>query len=282
MANLDFSASGAGASTQWSSFGYIGSLLNSNTDFINRSTTAFTANYGYSLVFEAKGTGLKYNSDAHHTLKSGTITNFNVLSGGDPVIKLSGLSATVADLKAAFGPGTDYSDARAFFKTMLGSHDTIKGSQANDYLEGFTGHDKMYGKNGDDHLLGGKGNDMLIGGKGMDTLDGGAGADQFRFDTALGSGNKDYIIGFSSADDTIALSNSIFTGIGSDGNSLAASRFKVIGVGDEIDSNDRILYVQSSGDLYFDADGSGGVHGAVKFAHLESAPTLTAADFLIV
>jgi Ca2+-binding RTX toxin-like protein len=281
MAIFDYSASAAGTSTLWNSFGYLGSILNAETDFTQRSSTAFTANYGYGLSFEAKGTGLKYNSDLHHSIKAGTITSFNVISSGDPLIKLSGLNVTVAALQDAFGMGSDMTDVRNFYKSMLSKSDTFKGSTANDFFEGFDGNDLILGNKGQDDLLGGKGNDTINGGLNNDTMNGGTGADHFRFNSKLG-GNVDYIEGFSSSSDTIELDNAIFKGIGNAGDTLSGAKFKVYNSGDKLDATDRIFYIQCSGDLWYDADGSGTDHGAVKFAHLESSPTITAADFLII
>jgi Ca2+-binding RTX toxin-like protein len=281
MAIFDFSNSGAGTSTLWANFGYLGSLMNSNTDFITRSATSFTADYGYSLVFKGTGSNLKYNSDLHHTLKSGTVNSFTVLSGGEPVIKLSGLGATVADLMTAFGEGASADDARDFFKELMSSADNIKGSKANDYLEGFDGNDMMAGNRGQDEMFGGKGSDTINGGLGSDTMNGGSGADHFRFNSTLSSSNIDYIKGFTTLD-TIDLDNAIFKGIGAEGTTLSASKFTVWSAGDKLDADDRILYVKSAGDLYFDRDGSGNVYGAVKFAHVEGSPTISAADFLII
>lgn len=276
MAIFDFSASNAATSTQWNTFGYIGIIASPDSEFTGRTATGFTATWA-GLTFKATGTNLKYDAD-HHP-KSGTITSYEVVASGKTIIKLSGLSSSVTDIKTGYG--SDFAAFHDFLEQLLSKSDTYKGSQANDYFEGFDGNDKIYGNKGDDHLVGGKGADTIDGGLGVDTLEGGSGADHFRFTNALGTTNKDYIINYLPVSDTIELSNAIFKGIGNDGTTLSASRFKALGAGDQIDSNDRIIYVKSSGDLYYDADGNGS-QGAIKFAHLEDAPTITAADFLII
>jgi Ca2+-binding RTX toxin-like protein len=49
------------------------------------------------------------------------------------------------------------------------------------------------------------------------------------------------------------------------------------------DANDRIIYEQSSGKLYYDADGSGsGAQIQIAVLGASSHPSLTATDFLIV
>jgi len=46
------------------------------------------------------------------------------------------------------------------------------------------------------------------------------------------------------------------------------------------DADDRILYDQSNGALYYNADGTGAL-AAVQFALLSSAPTLLYTDFVV-
>jgi Ca2+-binding RTX toxin-like protein len=276
MATFDFSQSIASASTAWSHFGYLSIIASAETEFTNRTATGFTATWN-GLTFHAKGTGFKYNAD--EAPKNGTVTDFEVIASGNKIIDLSGLTANIGAIKTAFAGGID--PYRDFFKAIMSKADTFKGSAHNDQFEAFGGSDMMLGNGGDDHLAGGAGKDTLNGGLGSDTLNGGNGQDHFRFTDALGNTNVDYIINFNAADDTIGLSNTIFQGIGADGNTLAASKFKMYGKGDKLDADDRIIYVQSSGDLFYDADGNG-AQGAVKFAHLEGAPALTHADFLII
>ena len=47
------------------------------------------------------------------------------------------------------------------------------------------------------------------------------------------------------------------------------------------DADDRIIYDENSGALFYDADGSG-AGAAVQFASLRHHPAITAADFLVV
>lgn len=158
-------------------------------------------------------------------------------------------------------------------------NDRIWGGTGNDRLLGEGGNDRLFGEAGNDVLIGGAGNDTLAGGGGRDTLTGGAGADHFLFNTAPAApGNVDRITDFNVAGDTIDIDNAVFTAIGADG-PLLAGRF-VIG-GSALDSNDRIIYRQSTGNIYYDADGNGG--GAqILFAQVTAGTALTAADFLIV
>lgn len=131
-------------------------------------------------------------------------------------------------------------------------------------------------------VIGGAGDDRLSGLQGNDLLTGGAGADRFEFRTAPGAGNLDHITDFA-AEDTFVLENSgagLFTELAL--GTLAADDFKLIGPGGAaVDASDRVLYNQTTGTLYYDPDGSG-IAERIKFAVLDSLPSLSAADFLIV
>lgn len=151
---------------------------------------------------------------------------------------------------------------------------TITGNSASNVLRGYAGADSLVGAGGDD---------KLYGGLGKDTLHGGLGADTFMFDTgATPTGNVDQIQGFERGSDRIGLDDDIFGALGvtgtSTGAALDASRF-VSGTA-ALDADDRIIYDQSTGTLYYDADGTGAT-AKLKFAVLGNAPALDATDFLV-
>ena len=137
----------------------------------------------------------------------------------------------------------------------------------------------MVTSNGDDLLNGGSGQDFLFGSFGNDTLRGGSGADDFFFNSDLNPDNVDVIIDFTLGVDHIALGRQVFGDpAGVSPGQLDPSQFKIIGPGGSaVDGNDRILYNQSTGNLYVDFDGSGaGLR--ILFATLSGTPALTAAD----
>lgn len=85
-------------------------------------------------------------------------------------------------------------------------------------------------------------------------LNGGAGADRYVFDSGLnGATNVDQLVGFSAIDDTIVLDQTIFSRLSN--GSLLASRFATGAAAH--DSNDRIIYCSATGNMSYDADGSG-------------------------
>jgi Ca2+-binding RTX toxin-like protein len=141
----------------------------------------------------------------------------------------------------------------------------------------------LRGNDGSNRLLGQDGADTLAGGAGNDSLTGGAGADVFLFDSALNAAsNRDTILGFVSGSDRIHLDDDVFTSLTGDV-ALTDAQFRSgAGASAALTSEQRIIYDQSTGALYYDADGVGGV-AAVQFAVLgtTSPPTLSRGDFFV-
>jgi Ca2+-binding RTX toxin-like protein len=152
----------------------------------------------------------------------------------------------------------------------------ILGLNGNDTLQGAKGNDVLNGGSGLDSLDGGADNDTLDGGASNDTLAGGSGADIFQFTAALG-GNVDTITDYVVADDSMVLDSAIFSSLVA--GALPAGRF-VVGAG-AVDGNDFIIYNSATGDLFYDADGVGGV-AQVRFAHLSAGLALTASEFTVI
>jgi Ca2+-binding RTX toxin-like protein len=153
---------------------------------------------------------------------------------------------------------------------MLSHIEEVNGSAYNDTLTGDAANNV---------LLGGAGNDVLDGGLGADVLTGGLGQDRFLFDTALSLANRDIITDFSVPNDSIQLDQRIFTELAI--GHLANTAFKVVGIGNVVDSNDHILYNIVSGGVFYDADGSG-VAAAVLVALIGRGLNVSAADFTVV
>jgi Ca2+-binding RTX toxin-like protein len=129
-------------------------------------------------------------------------------------------------------------------------------------------------------LVGTANSDTLIGLAGNDTLTGGAGADRFVFNTALNAGtNVDTVTDFSSGTDQVLLDHLILTAL-TTGN-LATANFVAEAGAVAHDGNDYILYNTTTGDLSYDADGTG-AQAAILFANLTGHPTMVAADLAVV
>jgi Ca2+-binding RTX toxin-like protein len=152
----------------------------------------------------------------------------------------------------------------------------LAGNNLSNTIVGNGGANLLEGHGGVDRLEGGGGNDTLDGGSEGDVLNGGAGADQFRFTSAL-DGNFDRIEDFLSGTDKIGLSRTVFTGLAA--GSVPAGAF-VLGSA-AADGDDRLVYNQATGQLFYDADGNGS-GAAVLFATLQPGTVLAASDFVVL
>jgi len=154
----------------------------------------------------------------------------------------------------------------------------VRGGKGNDVLLGSEFDDDLGGGKGNDKLYGGSGRDILDGGVGKDLLHGGPHGDLFRFSTKLGSGNVDKVKQFSPYYDRIALDTEVFTTLHR--GVLDADAFRI--GKSAVDREDRIMYDQKSGALFYDPDGIGGSK-KIKFAVLVDKPdTVHEGDFLVI
>lgn len=128
----------------------------------------------------------------------------------------------------------------------------------------------------DNAISGSAGNDTLDGGLGNDTLTGGSGADIFKFTSKIGSTNVDTLTDFSVDSDTIQLSKKIFTSLSK---GFSAENF-VNGTA-AVDTNDYLIYDQTTGALYYDADGSGTKSQAIKIVAISEGTALTYTDITV-
>lgn len=122
-------------------------------------------------------------------------------------------------------------------------------------------------------------NFRIDGGFGNDTLTGGLANDVFVFSSALNEqSNVDTVRKFSVSNDTMALDDNVFIGIGAPG-ALDAGAFHIGSAA--TDAAQRIVYDDASGKLFFDSDGSGSAE-QVQFAKLAPGLSLTSSDFFII
>ncbi|HYD55997.1 MAG TPA: calcium-binding protein [Burkholderiales bacterium] len=178
-----------------------------------------------------------------------------------------------------------------------GGNDSLIGAQHDTVLIGGDGNDTLQGAEvGSDTLLGGAGNDLLIGFEGLpgdshdpDTLDGGAGNDTltgdgtYVFSVAPGAANADLVTDFDTGTDTLQLDGLVHARTGLSGRFAAGdARFhSAPGANGGADATDRVVYNETTGQLWYDADGNGAA-AAQLIATLQGAPTLSATDVEIV
>jgi Ca2+-binding RTX toxin-like protein len=132
------------------------------------------------------------------------------------------------------------------------------------------------GKKGDT-FVGAANDDRFNGGLGKDTMDGGGGEDIFEFTGKLTKKNVDTINNFDSGDDTLFLSKTIFKDVNEDSVGIGKKTF-ALGTA-ATDADDRIIYDENSGKLWYDRDGSGGDFAKKLIAIVHSDDGLVRGDF---
>ena len=154
----------------------------------------------------------------------------------------------------------------------------IRGNAGANTLNGGEGSDWLAGGGGDDWVIGAGGSDTLSGGHGNDTLSGGLSADVFKFMVAPSATNVDRIIDFTVGADRFHLDDVAFVGLAE--GSLFPEAFSANASGMAKDASDRIIYNMKTGDLWYDADGTGAA-APIRFAELDPGLALRASDFLV-
>ena len=201
-----------------------------------------------------------------------------------------------------------------------GVHSSIKGSNGADALFGGSRTTvSLTYSTGDGRDSGGSGNDTFNGGLGDDYLSGGAGNDTFFFDNSgtastwnvghdtvldFGTGARNTagnsttgtatsingdVLQFSHADlaaltgyASASLAYTIPTGSGSTTLTADSNIAQGAGIVAATGTSTQFIYNSTTGEVYYDADGSGSGASAVKVAIIATGLTLTATDFLIV
>ncbi|BDI17424.1 hypothetical protein ANSO36C_32260 [Nostoc cf. commune SO-36] len=157
-------------------------------------------------------------------------------------------------------------------------NNTLTGNTGANTLIGGDGNDSLSGNSGNDTLLGGLGDDLLAGGVGLDVLTGGIGQDSFNL-TGSRTGGYDTIADFTLGDDTILVSKAEFKLVQSQNTTLDSGLF-LLGTS-AIAGGDRFIYDQTTGNLFFDADGIGKT-AQIKIAHFSNQVALTSANITVI
>ncbi|HEX8256503.1 MAG TPA: SGNH/GDSL hydrolase family protein [Allosphingosinicella sp.] len=197
---------------------------------------------------------------------------YAVDQAGDVVVEAADGGRDVVSSAVSYSLGDNVEDL-----VLTGAgHTAGTGNSLGNRMSGNGGGNVLKGEAGGDTLRGMDGADDLYGGDANDVLEGGAGADRFHFDAALNArSNVDRILDFSSADDTIMLDTAIFGNVPESG-ALSEAAFRQGNAAR--DADDRIVYNEATGNLYYDADGAGGA-AMVLFARVAAGTTLDHLDF---
>ena len=143
-------------------------------------------------------------------------------------------------------------------------------------------NDTLTGNGASQTLTGQGGADTIWGAGGTDTLWGGTGTDAFVF-REMGTPNADRISDFASGTDKLHLDDAAFSAIGAMGNFAASdARFKTNSSGTATETNDRVVFNTSTGQLYYDADGSGSGAAPQLIATVQAGASVAAADIMVI
>lgn len=236
-----------------------------------------------------------YGGTGNDTLNGGkydVYSRYQIYTGGGNDLLSGGAGNDLLFGGQSFASDFYYMDAQDD-DTLIGGlgDDTLYGEEDNDILYGKAGNDLLIGGgdndtalignevfslDGNDTLIGGAGNDTLIGSSGKDTLTGGPGADSFSFSAA--NQDVDTITDFVPVNDTIVVSAAGFGGGLTAGAAITPAQFRL--GSSASDANDRFIYNQNTGTLFFDEDGKGKTE-QVKLATLSTGLAMTNADISV-
>ena len=263
---------GAGTDTLASIERLIGSAFNDQLTGGSAAETIY-GRTGNDVIKGGAGNDIFYGDDGDDRLEGGAGNDtLNGNTGKDTAIYSSAtagvtVSMAITTAQSTGGAGSD----------ILNSIERLIGSGFADSLSGNTSNNVIYGEGGNDTISANSGSDVIYGGLGNDTLTGGLGRDTFEFDSALNAAsNVDDITDFVAGYDRIRLDDSVFTQLS--GTTLNSSAFRAGAAA--ADADDRVIFNSATGNLYYDADGTG-AGSQVLFAHIDAGTALTYSDFLI-
>ncbi|MDP3300652.1 MAG: hypothetical protein Q8S36_01655 [Sulfuricurvum sp.] len=284
---------GLGADTMIGGLGkdiyYVDNINDTVTETSTLSTEIDTVNSSVSYTLGDNVENLTLTATAAVNATGNSLNNIllgnsadNILNGGEGIDKMTGglgddtciVDNTADKVTEKAGEGTDT------IQTSLSTYSIAKLAAVENLTYTEASNAILTGNALANILTGSTGNDTLDGGLGNDTLVGGAGNDIFKFTSKLGATNIDTLSDFNAADDTIQLSKTIFKALTK---GFTADNFLVVG-DHTADANDYIIYEQTTGKLYYDADGSAIKVQAVQIAiiGITDHPVLTFSDFLAV
>ena len=203
-------------------------------------------------------------------------------SGPFTLIDSGGIDTIYIDADWTLGPdfenliGRPRDGGNGWAETYL----NLSGNDLDNTIDGRLVGGILRGGAGDDTVLGSSwAGSEIDGGTGNDTLQGGAGGDRFVFAEQPGDANADSVVGFTSGSDKLALHVNAHAGIGASGQFASGDpRFlAAAGASGGQDPSDRVIYDTTTGQLWYDADGSG-TGAAQLVGTLQGAPLLVATD----
>ena len=248
---------------------------------VSHTLGSFVENLTLTGIAAVNGTGNSLNNvllgnSAANTLSGGS-GNDTLRGGADKDTLDGGTGTDTASYTDKAAPVVVTLNGSTAATVLVGgvAEDTIR--DVENLLGGSAG-DTLRGDSGVNFLQGLAGDDFLDGGAGVDTLTGGPGLDTFFFAGTAQAG--DTIGDFSPVDDVFRFENSGFgAGVGTGTLAQAGVDF-VLGLA-ATGANETLIYNQATGQLFWDANGTG-AGGVTLVANLTNKAVLTGADFSFV
>ncbi|MBD2628351.1 calcium-binding protein [Trichormus variabilis] len=288
------------SSVSWTLGNYFENLVLTGTDAINATgnelnniikgnsaDNVISGGAGNNTLEGGAGNDTIYGGEGRDVLNGGTGNDTLYGGAGDDTYYVDSLEDVISEDNGSGGDAGGIDTVRSsvswtlsdnFEYLVLNATDSINGTgnALNNIIKGNSADNILFGEAGNDTLEGNEGNDTLYGGAGNDRLTGGVGNDIFGFSNF--SEGVDTITDFNVADDLIQVSAAGF-GCGLTAGSFNPGQFTI---GSAATTGDqRFIYNNSTGELFFDADGIGG--GAqTKFAKLSTGLSLTDANFSVI
>ena len=167
-------------------------------------------------------------------------------------------------------------DADGSSTDTLISIENIIASELEDNLVGDDGVNSLAGRGGNDVIDGGAGEDFIIGGDGADSLTGGEGSDRFVYFSPSEGG--DTISDFEVGADEISPVSAAFGG-GLQAGALPENRFTLDTAA--TNSEQRFIFDDATGDLFFDVDGNG-IQDRQLIANVGTGTGLSSSDIQLL
>jgi Ca2+-binding RTX toxin-like protein len=224
----------------------------------NSASNELVGNDGDNLLFGDGGNDRLLGGSGNDTLDGGSGSDVLVGGLGDDVYYLDDVNDAVTD---------------------AGGVDTVYTNHSLDLSAGGGFEFIVLTGDGDFFLIGDNSANSLTGNSGSNTLTGGGGNDTFVFAAAPAPGSFDTVLDFTTGEDVLALSAAAF---GLPAGALPAGAFAAgSGMVAASDAAHRLVYDTDTGELYYDADGTGEAQAA-KLATLAGNPVLSASDFVVL
>lgn len=238
--------------------------------FANASKHKVVLDGGASGRIVLKG---DFDLDESGAVTDGTISSYTAFVNGERLSKAENFDIDFAELAAGLDGGEEALLLLLSSDRAVGSDDDdvvfcisakIKAGDGDDFILSDVIDKRIKGEGGDDTIVGGAGDEVLFGGRGRDIF-------VYRNPTD----GVDDIRDFKASKDKIGFNSDDFGDLGV---GIEATEF-TIGT-DATTADQRIIYDDVSGNLFWDEDGSGAT-AQIQLAHLDAGLALTAANFVV-